>query len=69
MKRLTPRQYQVVEVLAMGGTSSDAAKKLGMSKHTARTHAQHAMLRLNIHSRADLTRWWMENKEGYADVG
>jgi DNA-binding NarL/FixJ family response regulator len=56
-ERLTPREKQVVKLLAEGKTSREIAKYLGISLKTAMTHRAHVMEKLGFHSRTDLVRW------------
>jgi DNA-binding NarL/FixJ family response regulator len=56
-ERLTPREKQVVKLLAEGRTSREIAKYLGISLKTAMTHRAHVMEKLGFHSRTDLVRW------------
>jgi DNA-binding NarL/FixJ family response regulator len=60
--RLTPRQREVLKLLAEGKTSSEAAAALGMSNKTAETHRAALMTRLNCHSISDLVRYAVRNK-------
>ena len=60
--RLTPRQRDVLKLLAEGKTSSEAAAALGMSSKTAETHRAALMMRLNCHSISDLVRYAVRNK-------
>jgi DNA-binding NarL/FixJ family response regulator len=60
--RLTPRQRDVLKLLAEGKTSSEAAAALGMSIKTAETHRAALMRRLNCHSISDLVRYAVRNK-------
>ena len=56
-ERLTPREKQVVKLLAEGKTSREIAKYLGISLKTAMTHRAHVMEKLGLHSRTELVRW------------
>jgi DNA-binding NarL/FixJ family response regulator len=60
--RLTPRQRDVLKLLAEGKTSGEAAAALGMSVKTAETHRSALMRRLNCHSISDLVRYAIRNK-------
>jgi DNA-binding NarL/FixJ family response regulator len=60
--RLTPRQRDVLKLLAEGKTSGEAAAALGMSVKTAETHRSALMKRLNCHSISDLVRYAVRNK-------
>ncbi len=60
--RLTPRQRDVLKLLAEGKTSGEAAAALGMSVRTADTHRAALMRRLNCHSISDLVRYAVRNR-------
>jgi DNA-binding NarL/FixJ family response regulator len=60
-ERLTPREKQVVKLLAEGKTSREIAKYLGISLKTAMTHRAHVMEKLGLHSRTALVRWALKH--------
>jgi DNA-binding NarL/FixJ family response regulator len=60
--RITPRQREILKLLAEGKTNSEAAAALGMSIKTAETHRAALMKRLNCHSISDLVRYAVRNK-------
>jgi DNA-binding NarL/FixJ family response regulator len=55
--RLTPREKQVLKLLAEGKTSRDISKYLSISLKTVMTHRANVMAKLNAHSRAELIRY------------
>jgi DNA-binding CsgD family transcriptional regulator len=48
---LSPRERDVLGLLASGATSEDAATALGLSRETVRTHVRNAIGRLGAHTR------------------
>jgi two-component system response regulator NreC len=58
---LTPRETEVCRVLAMGHTNEEAAQVLHISRRTVETHRAAIMTKLNLHSRAELVRFALEN--------
>ena len=48
---LSPRERDVLGLLASGATSEDAATALGLSRETVRTHVRNAINRLGAHTR------------------
>jgi DNA-binding NarL/FixJ family response regulator len=64
--RLTPRERQVVQLLAEGKTSKEVAVTLNLSVKTAETHRTNIMRKLDLHSVADLTLYALRN--GIAQV-
>src|SRR6516164_9206756 len=55
--RLTPREREVVQLLAEGKTTKEVATVLGMSVKTAETHRTKIMRKLEIHETAGLARY------------
>lgn len=56
LARLTPRQRQVVELVAAGATVAETARHLGLGVETTREHLQAAYARLEVGSRVELVR-------------
>jgi DNA-binding NarL/FixJ family response regulator len=52
---LTPREREVMQLLAEGKTSKEVAAALNLSVKTAETHRTNIMRKLDLHSIADLT--------------
>jgi DNA-binding NarL/FixJ family response regulator len=59
--RLTPRQREIVQLLAEGKSSKEVAVKLGLSVKTAETHRANIMRRLDCHSVSELVRYAVRN--------
>jgi DNA-binding NarL/FixJ family response regulator len=53
MERLTPRELQILELMAEGATTDAIAQDLGMSRHTLRTHTQNILTKLAVHSKTE----------------
>jgi DNA-binding CsgD family transcriptional regulator len=55
--RLTPRQTELLHLVAAGHTNTQIARRLGISEATVRSHLEHIHTRLNVSSRtAAVTR-------------
>jgi DNA-binding NarL/FixJ family response regulator len=54
---LTPRERQVLQLIAEGKTTKEAAAVLDVSVKTAETHRTNLMEKLDIHSTAGLVRY------------
>jgi DNA-binding NarL/FixJ family response regulator len=54
---LTPRQYQVLKMIAEGHATKEIARRLAISVKTVETHRAQLMERLNIHDIAGLVRY------------
>jgi DNA-binding NarL/FixJ family response regulator len=57
LERLTPRQQEVLRLIAAGQTSQAIAGTLGISVKTVETHRAQIMERLDIHDVAGLVRY------------
>ncbi len=57
--QLTPRQAQVLQLVAEGQSNKEAAASLGISSKTVEKHRQELMHKLNLHDTAGLTRYAM----------
>ncbi len=60
--RLTPRQRQIVRLLADGLGSKEVAALLNISLKTAETHRANIMRRLSCHTAAQLVRYALHNQ-------
>ena len=54
LERLTPRQLEVLRLLAEGKSNKEAAHALNVSLHTVETHRRNLQEKLNLHSVAEL---------------
>lgn len=54
---LTPRERQILQLVAEGKTTKEIASLLGVSFKTAESHRNRAMQKLDIHDIAGLTRY------------
>ena len=57
LERLTPRQRDILQLVAEGRTSKQIAQRLGLSVKTVERHRDDVMKRLEIHDIAGLVRW------------
>jgi DNA-binding NarL/FixJ family response regulator len=57
LERLTPRQREVLQLVAEGHTTKDIAKRLEISTKTAEAYRGELMKALDIHDIASLTRY------------
>lgn len=54
---LTPRQQEVLTLIAEGLSNQDIGTRLGISVRTVERHRENIMDRLNLHSRTDLVKY------------
>lgn len=58
---LTPREREVVQLLAEGKSTKEVAVSLGLSVKTAETHRSNVMRKLNLHSVSELVLYAVKN--------
>jgi two-component system response regulator NreC len=58
---LTPRETDVMRLIALGYTNRQAAEELRLSVRTVETHRANLMGKLGLKSRVELVRWAAEN--------
>jgi DNA-binding NarL/FixJ family response regulator len=56
-QKLTPREREVLQLIAEGLTSKEIAARLDVSPSTIDTHRTKLMMKLDLHSVAELTRY------------
>jgi two-component system response regulator NreC len=54
--KLTPREVEVLRLIALGHTSVESARKLHLSPRTVETHRAHIHQKLGLSTRAELVR-------------
>ncbi len=59
--RLTPREREIVQLLAEGLTNKEVATTLHISVKTAETHRTNIMRKLDLHSVSELVRYAVRN--------
>ena len=57
MGRPTPRERQIVQLIAEARSSKEAANRLQISVMTVDTHRSNLMRKLNLHSVSELVRY------------
>jgi DNA-binding NarL/FixJ family response regulator len=60
--RLTPREVQIVRHLAEGKSNKEMAAELGITVRTVETHRAKIMLKLGLHSLAELIHYAIRDK-------
>jgi DNA-binding NarL/FixJ family response regulator len=60
--RLTPREREILQLLAEGKSNKEVASLLRISVNTAEAHRANIMLKLNFHSLAELVHYAVRNK-------
>jgi DNA-binding NarL/FixJ family response regulator len=60
--RLSPREREVVQLIAEGCTSKEIAARLHISEKTVEAHRGNILRRLGLHSAVDLVRYAIRNR-------
>ncbi len=60
VKFFTPREREVMALVAQGLTNREIASRLVISERTADTHVQHLLNKLGVRSRVQVTAWAVE---------
>jgi DNA-binding NarL/FixJ family response regulator len=60
--RLTPREREILQLLAEGKSNKEVASLLNISVNTAEAHRANIMLKLDFHSLAELIMYAIRNK-------
>ena len=61
-RRLTPREREILQLLAEGKSNKEIGNILSISVKTAETHRANIMLKLDFHSITELVRYAVRNK-------
>ena len=59
---LSPRETEVLRLMALGHTNREIAERLSLSVRTVETHRAHVQQKLGLASRPELTRYALENR-------
>ena len=59
---LTPRQREVLQLIAEGKSNKEAAAVLGLSPYTVETHRTHIMQKLDLHNTAEIVLYAVRKK-------
>ncbi len=69
MEELTPRQREILALVAEGMTNQQIADKLVLSPFTIATHRANIMQKLNLHNRAELIRYALQEERRGTERG
>lgn len=61
-EQLTPREQEVLRRLTLGRSTVEIAEELQISINTTRSHVQHLLKKLQLHSRLELTAYAVQNR-------
>lgn len=60
--RITPRELEIIRLLAEGKSNKELSTQLGITVRTVETHRSKIMLKLGLHSLAELIHYAISNK-------
>jgi DNA-binding NarL/FixJ family response regulator len=60
--RITPRELEIIRLLAAGKSNKEVSTQLGITVRTVETHRSKIMLKLGLHSLAELIHYAMRNE-------
>ena len=58
--RLSPREKEILRLIALGHTSAEIATELDLSRRTVETHRAHIHRKLALRTRAELVRYALD---------
>jgi DNA-binding NarL/FixJ family response regulator len=59
--RASPRQLEILALIAIGKSDTEIASALGISFCTVRSHLQRLYQNHNVHTRAEAVATWLRN--------
>ena len=62
---LSKREFQVVEEIALGSSTKEAAEKLFVSIDTVASHRKNAYRKLGINRETELSKWYFSWRFGF----
>ncbi len=71
-QRFSPRESEIVRLIALGLEDKEIANRLGISRRTVRTHLERLFEDLDVHSRAAAVYLWLGSgvaREEVASIG
>ncbi len=61
-EKLTPREWEVIHLIAQGCTNRDIAEKLKCSIETVKTHRMNLGQKISARNRSELTAWYLQRQ-------
>ena len=69
LSQLTPREKQILDIIAAGKTTKQIAEELRVSTSTVGNHRKHICKKLDLHSTAELVAFAVRNLNKAAMYG
>jgi len=67
--RLTPREIEILELVAADGTNASIAGQLGIAESTVGHHLEHVYRKLGVGSRAGAAVWLERHRRELGEEG
>lgn len=61
---LTPREKEVLRLVARGMRNKTIAHELGLSEHTIKLHLHHVITKIGVRNRTQATQWYLTRANG-----
>ena len=61
---LTPREREVLSLVAEGQRNKTIAHELGLSEHTIKLHLHHVITKINVRNRTQAAQWFLTRRYG-----
>lgn len=62
INRLTPREWQVIDLIADGSSNKEISSRLHLSVHTVKSHVHSVLEKLTLHSRLQVAAYARANR-------
>jgi two-component system nitrate/nitrite response regulator NarL len=62
--RLSPREAEIVELVAQGQQTREIAILLSLSPNTVKTHLKDIFRKCRVRNRTELAGWWRGTEKG-----
>lgn len=66
LRRLTEREHEILKLMAAGKTAKAIATHLSLSLPTVRSHTQHILRKVGVHSALEAVVWFLRAADGGA---
>jgi DNA-binding CsgD family transcriptional regulator len=61
--RMTPREREVIDLIAEGLSNEEISTRLGIATHTVKSHVRNIMEKLTLHTRLQIPAFSHRNKQ------
>jgi DNA-binding NarL/FixJ family response regulator len=61
--RMTPREREVIDLIAEGLSNKEISTRLGIANHTVKSHVRNIMEKLTLHTRLQIPAFSHRNKQ------